>query len=240
VRTRTLQQSVLTVAIVVAMVCLAYLPGAVGAVPAASASAAAAKPPNAHDATRHQTPAKGTTRHVCRRRHNHRRCLIESRKRKLARAHKRTIAAPATPAAPATGGQSGGAARAANPSAPQTGGIESGIPTTPPSELPPPGESSNPQSPAHVQVRAKEFSFTLSRPTTEAGSLVIELVNAGQDEHDLHIRPATGGADVGAISIVQPDHHSDVQFNLAPGSYTFYCSMPGHEQLGMKATFTVQ
>jgi plastocyanin len=91
-----------------------------------------------------------------------------------------------------------------------------------------------------VQVSAKEYNFTLSRPTIQAGPLVIELVNAGQDEHNLHIRPAAGGADVGAIPIVQPGHHTDMQFDLPPGSYTFYCAMPGHEALGMKATFTVQ
>ena len=90
-----------------------------------------------------------------------------------------------------------------------------------------------------MQVSAKEFSFTLSRPAITAGPVVIELLNAGQDEHDLHIRPAAGGPDVGAFGIVQPGQHADIEFNLAPGSYTFYCSMPGHEALGMKTTFTV-
>jgi uncharacterized cupredoxin-like copper-binding protein len=91
-----------------------------------------------------------------------------------------------------------------------------------------------------VQVSAKEFSLTLSRPSTTAGPIVVELVNAGQDEHNLHIRPAAGGPDVGAVGIVLPGHHSDVEFHLAPGSYTFYCALPAHEELGMKATFTVQ
>jgi plastocyanin len=91
-----------------------------------------------------------------------------------------------------------------------------------------------------MQVSAKEFSFRLSRPTLQAGRLVLELVNAGQDEHNLHIRPAAGGTDVGAVGIVLPGHHSDVEFNLPPGKYTLYCAMPAHEELGMKATLTVQ
>jgi uncharacterized cupredoxin-like copper-binding protein len=69
---------------------------------------------------------------------------------------------------------------------------------------------------------------------------MLELVNAGQDEHNLHIRPAGGGADVGAVGIVLPGHHSDVEFQLEPGTYTLYCAIPAHEELGMKATFTVQ
>jgi plastocyanin len=91
-----------------------------------------------------------------------------------------------------------------------------------------------------VQVSAREFSFTLSRPSAQAGEIVVELVNAGQDEHNLHIKPAAGGADVGAFGIVLPGHHLDQELNLSPGAYTLYCGLPAHEELGMRATFTVQ
>jgi uncharacterized cupredoxin-like copper-binding protein len=30
-----------------------------------------------------------------------------------------------------------------------------------------------------------------------------------------------------------------VTANLKPGTYEFYCSVPGHEQAGMKGTLTV-
>ena len=91
-----------------------------------------------------------------------------------------------------------------------------------------------------MQVSAKEFSFTLSRPSAQAGRIVVELVNAGQDEHNLRIRPAAGGADVGALPIVLPGRHLDQEFNLPAGRYTLYCGIPAHEELGMKATLTVQ
>jgi plastocyanin len=96
-----------------------------------------------------------------------------------------------------------------------------------------------PNPPAHLQVSAREFSLTLSRPSAQAGRILVELVNAGQDEHNLHIRPAGGGPDLGAVGIVLPSHHADVELHLAPGSYTLYCAVPAHEELGMKATFTV-
>lgn len=103
-----------------------------------------------------------------------------------------------------------------------------------------PGAGGTPNPLAHVQVSAREFSLTLSRPSASAGRIVVELVNAGQDEHNLHIRPANGGPDVGAVSIVLPGHHSDVEFHLQPGTYTLYCAVPAHEELGMKASLTVQ
>jgi uncharacterized cupredoxin-like copper-binding protein len=89
-------------------------------------------------------------------------------------------------------------------------------------------------------VTAVEFKFTLSRPEVTAGKVIIELVNDGQDEHNLHIRPAAGGPDVAAFETTKPGEHKDEEIELAPGTYTFYCSMPGHEAKGMKATFTVQ
>jgi plastocyanin len=103
-----------------------------------------------------------------------------------------------------------------------------------------PAEPAPSTGPAHLQVSAKEFSFTLSHGSAPAGRIVLELVNDGEDEHNLHIRPAAGGPDVGALPTLQAGHHEDQEFNLPAGTYTFYCSMPGHEALGMKATFTVQ
>lgn len=94
-------------------------------------------------------------------------------------------------------------------------------------------------STSRAQVTAVEYKLTLSRSQVSAGASTIELIDNGQDEHDLHIRPAAGGADVATFPTIKPGQHVDEQIELAPGTYTFYCSLPGHEALGMKATFTV-
>jgi plastocyanin len=227
-----------------ALACTVLLPGAVGALAVVGLSAAAsAEQPAAVKMTHHgaargdvredrRISRQGTAKTVCRRRRHHKRC-VTSKGGPPARGDTHTPSGPAAP-------RSTNAATPASPRAPASSTPAPGLPSTPPGEVPPPGVAPNPVGPGHVQVSAKEFSFTLSRPSVAGGPLVIELVNAGQDEHDLHIRPAAGGADVGAFSIVQPGHHTDIEFNLPPGSYTFYCSMPGHEALGMKATFTVE
>jgi plastocyanin len=128
------------------------------------------------------------------------------------------------------------AAQAAPPS-PEAAAIQPPQ-TTQSGQTPPPEQPA--QGPARLQVSAKEFSFTLSHASAPAGKLVLELVNAGQDEHNLHIRPAAGGPDVGALPTLLAGHHEDMEFDLPAGTYTLYCGIPAHEGLGMRATFTVQ
>lgn len=51
-----------------------------------------------------------------------------------------------------------------------------------------------PPPPARVQVVAQEFSYSLSRRTVKAGKVIVELVNRGQDTHDLDLQRVGGSA----------------------------------------------
>jgi plastocyanin len=101
-----------------------------------------------------------------------------------------------------------------------------------------------PAGPAHVQVTAEDTSgyhFILSRTSVPAGPVVIEFVNHGQDEHNLHaVEPAEGTEAGGLKENVKPDARTDLTLNLHAGSYTLFCSLPGHEAKGMKATLAVE
>ncbi|MHB8243074.1 MAG: plastocyanin/azurin family copper-binding protein [Solirubrobacteraceae bacterium] len=91
----------------------------------------------------------------------------------------------------------------------------------------------------HVQVSAVEYSFTLSRTRVPAGKVIFEFVNNGQDEHNLNILPAEG-APAAVFPTAQPKAVTDQTIVMRSGTYTMFCSLPEHEQKGMKATLVVE
>ena len=60
---------------------------------------------------------------------------------------------------------------------------------------------------------AKEFYFALSRRTVPAGPAIVELVNFGQDEHDLRIQ-RVGGAHIAGTPVVEPGDYYDLSITL--------------------------
>ena len=93
-------------------------------------------------------------------------------------------------------------------------------------------------NPARVQVGAREFSFVLSRQHVKAGRAVVEVVNFGQDPHDLRLRRA-GSHHIAGIGLVAPGAHADLTLKLRPGRYSLWCSVGDHRARGMRATLIV-
>ncbi len=92
--------------------------------------------------------------------------------------------------------------------------------------------------PNRVQVVAKEFYFALSRRTVPAGSAIVEIVNFGQDEHDLRMQ-RVGGAHIAGTPVVEPGDYFDMPITLRAGKYILWCSIANHRALGMQATLIV-
>jgi hypothetical protein len=89
--------------------------------------------------------------------------------------------------------------------------------------------------PARELVQATEYHLALSRTRLRAGTAVIQLSNRGEDPHDLRIRGRRGG-----IRETVPGGLGQWRTRLKPGRYVLYCSLPGHEKLGMRAVLTVR
>ena len=97
-----------------------------------------------------------------------------------------------------------------------------------------------PTPPARVQVAAQEFRFVLSRSTIKAGPAIVELVNYGEDAHDLLLK-RVGGTHTYRTPIVQAGEHYDLSFrSLAVGKYVLTCGVANHAALGMRGVLVVK
>jgi uncharacterized cupredoxin-like copper-binding protein len=91
------------------------------------------------------------------------------------------------------------------------------------------------KKPQATTVQAKETEFKIALPSTalKAGKITFDVKNDGKIEHDLAIK---GGP---KTKLIQPGGTAQLEVELKPGKYHLYCSVPGHEQAGMKVDVTV-
>ena len=81
------------------------------------------------------------------------------------------------------------------------------------------------------------LKFTKSSLTAKAGKVTISFANASSLPHNLTIA-TSGGAVLGATPTFTGGTKT-LSVTLKPGTYTFYCSVPGHRQAGMQGTLKV-
>ena len=93
--------------------------------------------------------------------------------------------------------------------------------------------------PSRLQVTSSEFEFVLSRSKLRQGRAIVELVNLGEDPHDLAIRRNARGARTYTTKIALPGKETSISFRLYPGRYTLWCTIGDHRAEGMVATLTV-
>jgi plastocyanin len=103
------------------------------------------------------------------------------------------------------------------------------------------GSSAAASTPANAQVveidvAQSGFAFTKTTATASAGTVELKSMNPQSVSHDISIKG--NGVDEHG-NLVSGGGVSTVTADLKPGTYTFYCSVPGHEQAGMKGTLTV-
>jgi plastocyanin len=80
------------------------------------------------------------------------------------------------------------------------------------------------------------LKFDKSKLTAKAGKVTLEMENPSQIPHAVAIKG--NGVDVDGKTIGNGET-STASADLKPGTYTFYCPVPGHEAAGMKGTLTV-
>lgn len=84
-----------------------------------------------------------------------------------------------------------------------------------------------------------QLKFSKTSLSAKAGKVTISFSNAAPEGHNLTVVQGSGGAVIGATPTFTGGSKT-LTLHLKPGTYTFYCSVPGHRAGGMQGTLTVQ
>ena len=80
--------------------------------------------------------------------------------------------------------------------------------------------------------------FTKTSLTAKAGKVTISFTNMAPEKHNLTIQKGTSGPVIAATPTFSGATKT-LTVTLKPGTYTYYCSVPGHRMAGMQGTLTI-
>ena len=83
-----------------------------------------------------------------------------------------------------------------------------------------------------------ELAFTETELTGTAGTNTVELTNDSSTPHDVVVEDDSGGEVAATEEISGSTTTAEGEFEA--GDYTFYCSVPGHQEAGMEGTIAVE
>jgi plastocyanin len=139
--------------------------------------------------------------------------------------------------APLTGAAGGG---------PGTGGgTTTGPATTTPGTTTTTPTSTDPPSLQSIGVTVDErtgYKAILSRTSVAAGAVVVQLINQGDDAHNLRVVPTDHAGAAVDFPETASDANTTKTLQLTPGTYRLFCTLTtpvNHELAGMNATLTV-
>jgi plastocyanin len=102
---------------------------------------------------------------------------------------------------------------------------------------PPPAPKTSVQTTLKLAANPEgQLTYDTKQLSAKAGQVRITMANMAPEPHNVTI--AQGSKVLGATPTFQGGAKT-LTINLKPGTYTFYCSVPGHRQGGMEGTLTV-
>lgn len=92
-----------------------------------------------------------------------------------------------------------------------------------------------------VEIEANpegQLAFEEKEVTAKAGTDTVDLTNQSPVPHNVAIEDSSGKV-IGETETLSEGSTSTV-VDLKPGTYTFFCSIPGHREAGMEGTLVVK
>jgi plastocyanin len=90
---------------------------------------------------------------------------------------------------------------------------------------------------AATSIHVRDFALD-PKDVTVRGLVSLAVTNDGPTIHNVSIRDASGKV-VGATKDLTPGQSETLTANIPAGTYVLFCSLPGHESLGVKGSLTV-
>jgi len=83
-----------------------------------------------------------------------------------------------------------------------------------------------------------DLAFDQKSVSAKAGNVTIDFDNKQPLQHDVAVADSSGKV-LGQTDLVSSGT-ANATVDLQPGTYTFYCTVPGHREAGMQGTLTVK
>ena len=83
-----------------------------------------------------------------------------------------------------------------------------------------------------------ELAYDQKSVSAKAGSVTIDFTNNESISHDVAVESSSGDT-VGQTDLVASGT-ANTTVDLQPGTYQFFCTVPGHREAGMQGTLTVK
>jgi plastocyanin len=91
---------------------------------------------------------------------------------------------------------------------------------------------------ASATINVLDFKLDPAALSVTGTTLSLAVTNAGPTVHNVTVRDAAGNVLFGTKDLREGESET-VTHAIAPGTYVLFCSLPGHESLGVKGTLTV-
>ncbi len=88
-----------------------------------------------------------------------------------------------------------------------------------------------------LEASATALAYDTTNLSAKAGNVTIDFKNPGPIPHNVVIEQ--NGKELAGFEPIAEGEESE-SAELKPGTYTFYCSVPGHRESGMEGTLTVK